>query len=65
MEGNFQTWGQILERFTGDLILRGTFEIQTLPNSKKLWISIQRTLLDIHFMMLLEEVAHPKFFGIR
>ena len=32
---DLKIWGQILELFTGDLILRGTFETQILPNSKK------------------------------
>ena len=49
----------------GDLILRGTFETPILPNSKKLWISMQLALLDIHFMMLIEELTRPKFLRIR
>ena len=32
-------WSQILESFTGDLISRGTYESQTLPNSKKFWMN--------------------------
>ena len=39
--------GRILERFTVDLILRWTFETQISPNSKKLWISMQRAVLYI------------------
>ena len=52
----------MLERFTGDLILRGTFETQILRNSRNLWISNQRALLDIHFMLSLEELTHLKFY---
>ena len=51
--------------FTGDLILRETFDDQILSNSKKLWISMQRALLDIHFMILLAELAHLEVPRIR
>ena len=54
-------WGRILELFTGDLILRGTFEKQILPNSKKLRIIMQCALLDIHFIILLEELTYAEF----
>ena len=50
---------------TGDLIFRGTFQTQILSISKKLWISMQRALLYILFMMLLEKLARPKFLRIR
>ena len=33
------------------LSLRGSFETQILPNSQKVWISVQRAL-DIHFMII-------------
>ena len=46
--------GRVLERFTEDFILRGTFEAQILSNSKKLRISMLRALLNSHFMKLLE-----------
>ena len=45
---------------TEDLILRENVGPQILLNSKKFWVSIQRALLNIHFMMLLEELTHPK-----
>ena len=41
----------------GDLILRGNFDPQILPNSKKFLVNIQRALLDIHFMVLLKELT--------
>ena len=62
---NRVTRGRVLPRFTRDLILQETFEIQILPNFKKLWKIMQRTLLDIDFMMLSEELTHSKFFRIR
>ena len=46
--------GRIHERFTGDLNLRRTFETRILPNSKKLWASMQRAQFYRHFMKLLE-----------
>ena len=55
----FRAWNH--ERFTKDLILRGNFDPQILPNSKKFWMSMQRVLLYIHFMVLLREFTHPKF----
>ena len=45
--------------------LRKIFDSLVLPNSKKLWRSMQRSLVDTHFMMLLEVYAHPKFLRIR
>ena len=39
---------QILQRFMEDFSLRRNFETQSLPNSKKLWISMQRAVLDTH-----------------
>ena len=57
--------GQILKRFTGDLVLREIFETQVLPNYKKLRLSMQRGLVDISFVMLLDEHTHPKFLRIR
>ena len=56
---------RILERFTRDLILRGNFKPQILPIPKKLWLSMQRALLDTRPMMLLEEFTQPNFLRIR
>ena len=52
MWSEFTVQGQIPEWFSGDLILRWTFELQILPNSKKLWISMQRALLYRHFIVI-------------
>ena len=38
-------------------ILRGYFDPQILPNSKKCSIRMQRSLLDIHFMMSLKKLT--------
>ena len=46
--------GRTRKRFMGDLNLRRTFETGILPNSKKLWISMQHALLYRHFMKLLK-----------
>lgn len=57
--------GRILEALTEELILRGTFEIQILPNCKQLCINVQCALLDMHSTMFLEELAHLRFLIIR
>ena len=49
------------KRFTRDLILRRNFDPHILPNSKKFYISMQRALLDIHFIMLLEELIRQNY----
>ena len=57
----FRDQGPDSQTIFGKSHLMSTFEVQILPNFGQLWIIVQHTLLDIHFMILLEEVTHPKF----
>ena len=51
VHSNFVTWVQIHERCTRD---------QIFSKSKKFSMCVQHALLNIHFLMLLEELTHPK-----
>ena len=57
--------GQVHKPFMRDLILRGNLNPQILPNSKKFWTSMQHALLDINFLVLLEELTKVKFLKLR
>ena len=57
-EAEFRAW--VYERLIGSLILRRNFDPHILSNSIKLWMSMKRALLDIHFMMSLGELTHLK-----
>ena len=61
----WQARGRFFERFMKDLILRINFDPQILPSYKQFKMSIQRAILDIHIMMLLEELPRSKLFTIR
>ena len=63
LSGVTRAWIQV--RFTRDLILRENFDTQILPNSRRFLNEYATCLLAIHFMMLLEELALPKFLRIR
>ena len=41
------------------------FDSQILSNSNRFWMSMQRAVLDIHFMTLLEDITQPEFLRIR
>ena len=42
-----------------------TYRFYVQSNFKKFWTSMERALLDMHFMTLLEELTHSKFLKIR
>ena len=47
-----------------EILSYGKFDLQILLNFRKYWVSMQRALLDMHFMILLEKLTHPKLLSI-